>query len=70
MCVCDCAGRIVVREPRTLTWQVVRGAPKRAKGLVFTRYCHHQHCMVYDIQRGGGSVGGRILRDRRAIVFQ
>jgi len=26
-------------------------------GLAFTRYCHHQYCMVYGIQ-GGGRLGG------------
>ena len=29
---------------------VVSGAPQR---LAFTRYCHHQYCMVYGIQNGG-----------------
>ena len=37
--------------------------------LAFTRYCHHQYCVVYGI-KGGGSVGGRILRNGRAIVLQ
>jgi len=29
-------------------------------GLAFTRYCHHQYCMVYGIKRGGGSAGGGV----------
>jgi len=37
--------------------------------LAFTRYCHRQYCMVYGI-KGGGRWGGRILRNRRAIVLQ
>ena len=31
-----------------------RGPPtKGAPGLAFTRHCHNQYCMVYDITRGG-----------------
>jgi len=37
--------------------------------LAFTRYCHHQYCMVYGIQTGGLEAG-RIVRNGRAIVMQ
>jgi len=37
--------------------------------LAFTRYCHHQYCMVCGLKRGG-RWGGRILRNGRAIVLQ
>jgi len=37
--------------------------------FAFPRYCHHQYDMVYGIQKGG-RVGGRILRNGRAIVLQ
>jgi len=44
--------------------QQVRLPPYR---LAFTRYCHHQYCMVYGITIGS-RWGGRILRNGRAIV--
>jgi len=37
--------------------------------LGFTRYCHHQYCMVYGIHKRG-RWGGRILRNGREIVLQ
>ena len=37
--------------------------------LAFTRYCHNQYCMVYDIQKGGWG-WRRILGNRRATVLQ
>jgi len=37
--------------------------------LAFTRYCHHQYCIVHGIQKEG-SVRGRILPNGRAIVLQ
>jgi len=33
--------------------------------LAFTRYCNHQHCMVYDIKRGvrwGGVFCGMVVQ--------
>ena len=45
------------------------GAPPLCNKLAFTRYCHDQYCMVHDIKIRG-SVGGRILRNGRAIVLQ
>ena len=41
----------------------------RTYTLAFTRYCHHQYCIVYGI-KNWGSVGGRTLRNGRAIVLQ
>jgi len=43
-------------------------APRWGRRLVFTRYCYHQHCMVYSIQTGGRR-GSRILSNNRAIVL-
>ena len=37
--------------------------------LAFTRYCHH-HTMYGAWHTKEGSVGGRILRNGRAIVLQ
>jgi len=31
---------------------------KEHRELAFTRYCHHQYCMVYGITRGGVGGGG------------
>jgi len=28
-------------------------SPKATATLAYTRYCHHQYCMVYGIKRGG-----------------
>jgi len=35
---------------------------KEVRGFACTRYCHHQYCMVYGIQKGGrcGGVYGEI----------
>jgi len=38
--------------------------------LAFTRYYHHQYCMVYGIHGGWGVGGVRILRNGRALVLQ
>jgi len=38
--------------------------------VAFTRYCHHQYCMVYGIQRGGSVGGEGILRNGRPMVLQ
>jgi len=51
---------------------VVALLPVESEGslaLAFARYCHHQYCVVYGIKKGG-SVGGRILRNGRALVLQ
>jgi len=37
--------------------------------LAFTRYCYYQYCKVHGMHNGG-SVGGRKLRNSRAIVLQ
>ena len=43
--------------------------PNRDCDLAFTRYCHHQYCMMYGIKKRG-RWGGRILRNGRAMVLQ
>ena len=33
-------------------WPTLRREATHALGLAFTRYCHHQYCMVHGIQKG------------------
>ena len=41
---------LAYRPPRCTTLHL----PLRYRGLAYTRYCHHQYCIVYGIKRGGG----------------
>ena len=47
------ARRLVRRNQQTVAYS--RGSSQPRLDLAFTRYCHHQNCMVYGIT---GGVGG------------
>ena len=64
-------GRVEVRRA------LGRASLPRGSGLIrtlaFTRYCHHQYCMAYDIQKEDWwSVGGIgiVLHNSRTIIMQ
>ena len=70
--VCEREGRSEgARGASELTPRVNTGrASERARvNPAFTRYCYHQYCMVYGIQKGGRG-GVLYFPNSRAIVLQ
>ena len=60
---------IYTKQRLFLLFSAQAGRRHAAWEAAFTRYCHCQCCMVYGIHKGV-RLGGRILRNCRAIVLQ
>ena len=59
-----------MRRESALPVALAGGGDARDAGLAFARYCHHQYCMVYGINRGGRwrgvycAMGGQLCCNR------